>query len=102
MPEEGFAQKDVEITNDSEVEIALGLPPYDPDHLCIEGFADPYAETELQSLGPGSFYILKVGICGHIAGEFDSQVETELSLTANGTRHTVVVTFFAQLSTETE
>lgn len=91
MPDEGFAQEEVVLTNASERETVLTLPPYDDDHLCIEGFDNDQLPQDLTSMTHQATYVLRVGICGYIPGEADSEVALTLTVQTDGTPSTVEI-----------
>ena len=84
MPEEGYAQKELTITNAGEESVSLSLEPYDTTWFCIEGFPPSEEPTALSTLSPGAFYILKVGICGHEPGSTDTTSELGIGLLTDG------------------
>ncbi|HNC95769.1 MAG TPA: hypothetical protein PKY30_23120 [Myxococcota bacterium] len=84
MPEGGFAQKELSITNIGEEEFNLSLAAHDEAWFCVEGIPDTNEVTELGLLNPGSTYLLQVGICDHAPGTFDSDQELELAFLTDG------------------
>lgn len=91
MPEGGFAQEDLVLTNASERETVLTLPPYDDDHLCIEGFDNDQLPQDLASMTQQATYVLRVGVCGYVPGEAESEVQLTLTINTDGTPSTVQV-----------
>ena len=101
MPEGGYASAEVAVVNVGEEAAALTLLPWEGDRLCVEGFPDATAGGELASMSPGSTYLLVVQVCGHIAGDFETTVEEQLSLSAaTGERFDLAVSWYAQLAVE--
>lgn len=80
VPDGGFASVDLVFTNLTEEEdLRLTLPGYDGDRLCIEGF-DAGESREMTTMGPGSTYVLTVGVCAYLMGEQTTLVETGISV----------------------
>jgi hypothetical protein len=91
VPEEGYASQDVSYTNAGKATIALTLPPWDEDRLCLpglDGFDTPY---DLGDVDPGSTLRITVGICYYLPGEIDSEVSTQLDLETDGDPDTLTV-----------
>ena len=84
MPDTGYAQLELSVINAGEEDVSLSLAPYDTTWFCIEGFPNAEEETPLSTLSPTSSYILKVGICGHEAGTFDSDVDLSIPILTDG------------------
>lgn len=102
MPEGGYAQAQVSLKNEGEEDIFVTLPPIDADRLCVEGFPDPSQSYDLDTLPPGGEYLLNVGVCGHIAGELDMQIDTSLSVHTDGDPvvFTLDITYFLEQQTQ--
>ncbi len=101
MPEGGYARAEISLENVGEEEALLTLQPWDGDRLCVEGFPDASVASDLTPMSPGAIYLLAVQVCGHVPGDFETTVESTLSLRAEtGERFDVAVSWYAQLSVE--
>lgn len=84
MPDAGYAQQVLTITNTGETAGNLTLPEPDPEIFCIEGFSEANYPADLGEVRPGSSYLLKVGLCGYPPGKQDQLVETSIEIRTDG------------------
>ncbi len=104
MPEEGYDPGQVSVTNVGKGEPQLALSGYDAEHICVVGFTGRELPVTLGALPEGSTYLLNIAPCGYIAGERDTEVSTEVTLTTGGSPATVTipVVFTPTLTIEVE
>ncbi len=92
MPEGGYASETVTLTNESGPSLALSLPAYDLDHLCVAGFPEEHDyPVDLGALDEGVAYTFEVGVCAYVPGELTTLVETELVVETDGNPAEVVL-----------
>lgn len=85
MPEDGYPPEPVTITNKGEdVVLGLALASYDVERVCVQGTPSGDLPIPLGDVGPGSFYLLNIAVCGLVAGDLDEEVRTEVVLTTLG------------------
>ena len=95
MPEGGYASETVTVTNVNGPTVALTLPEYDTDRLCLAGFDDREYPVELGDLDEAGTYLFEVGVCAYLPGEETTTVATDLVVKADGTAFTLPITFTA-------
>lgn len=78
LPEDGYASESVSLANAGKRTVAIALPAFDDDRLCLAGFDGRDFPVELGELAPDAAYTFVVGVCGYVSGEVDSSVTTEL------------------------
>jgi hypothetical protein len=49
---------------------------FDDTHLCIDGYESEKG-LNLGTLEPGEFFLLNVSVCGYVAGELNTESETD-------------------------
>ncbi|MSQ02234.1 MAG: hypothetical protein EXR71_10145 [Myxococcales bacterium] len=84
MPDDGYAQMMLSITNAGETAGNLTLPEPDLDIFCIAGFVKENYPAELGEVRPGSTYLLDVGLCGYPPSMQDLLVETGFEVQTDG------------------
>lgn len=102
MPDDGYAQLQLTVTNTGETDGHLTLPEPDAEIFCIEGFTTQEFPADVGEVNPGSAYVFTVGLCGYPPGTADSLVETALEITTDGLPETLTapVTFTPNRMTE--
>lgn len=85
VPEGGYASETVTLRHDGGPAVALSLPSYDFDRLCVAGFPDDrdYPRS-LGTIEEGGSYVFEVGVCGYVPGELTTVVATELVVETDG------------------
>jgi hypothetical protein len=91
MPEDGFAQGVVTLTNGGEEAVSLTMPEYDTESLCLLGFTTQELPVEMGVVNPGSSYQITVGICGYPPGSDGSLVGTSFDVWTDGDPDTLTV-----------
>lgn len=85
MPDGGYASATVTLTNEGESTVTIGLPAYDFDRLCLEGFPDDADyPVDLGEIAPGASYVFVVGVCAYVSGEIGTEVETLFEVATDG------------------
>lgn len=102
MPDEGYAQEQVSVTNTGETTGSLTFPEPDPVVFCIPGVSDGGFPLDLGEVRPGSSYVVNVGLCGYPPGEAGEEVSVSFDLETDGdpATLTVEVTFTPNRITE--
>lgn len=85
MPDGGYASETVTLRQEGGPAVALSLPAYDFDRLCLAGFPDDrdYPRA-LDTLEEGGSYVFEVGVCAYVPGELTSEIETEVVVETDG------------------
>ena len=83
VPDGGFAEEDVVITNEGDAAVTLVLEAYSTEHLCVSGL-DGSVATELPEMSAGASYTLRVGVCGYAQGEEGSVLHEPLTISTGG------------------
>ncbi len=84
MPEGGYAQMELHVTNTGETDGNLSLPEPDPDVFCIAGFTTQEFPVDLDVVHPGSAYVFTVGLCGYPPGTEGTDVSTSFEIDTDG------------------
>jgi hypothetical protein len=84
MPDGGYAQAQVSVTNSGEAVGSLTFPAPDPEIFCIAGFPEENFPVELGEVKPGSTYLLNVGLCGYPPGEAGEPLSVGFDLETSG------------------
>lgn len=85
LPEGGYTSETVTLRHEGGPAVALALPEYDFDRLCVAGFPDDrdYPRA-LGTVEEGGSYVFEVGVCGYVPGELTTEVTTELVVETDG------------------
>lgn len=92
LPEEGYAVATATLSNEGKSSIAIALPEYDTDRLCLAGFGTQDFPVDLGELAAGAAYTFTVGVCAYVSGELDTVVVTDVAVDGDA-RVTLPVTF---------
>lgn len=84
MPEEGYNPTAVTLTNVGTADTTITVTDDDPDHLCLQGFSTFDAPYDLGDIPAGGSYTFEIAACGQLQGEMDTEVATEVRLSASG------------------
>jgi hypothetical protein len=84
MPDGGYAVEMLSVTNTGDTTGSLTLPEPDPDIFCIAGFPEGSFPATLGEVGPGSTYILNVGLCGYPPGESGNLQQLSFDIETDG------------------
>lgn len=95
MPDGGYANETVTVTNVNGPTVALSLPEFDTDRLCLTGFDDREYPVSLGDLDEAGTYVFQIGVCAYLPGEETTTVVTELVVKADEDAFTLPITFTA-------
>ncbi len=93
LPEEGYASASVTLTNEGARPVALSLPAYDTERLCLAGYTTQTFPVDLGEAAPGSAFTFIVGVCAYVSGEIDTVVETGLEVDTDDAPVSLPITF---------
>lgn len=93
LPDEGYAVLTTVLRNAGKTTIAISLPEYDTDRLCLGGFDTQVFPFDLGPLNPGAAYTFQVGVCGYVSGEAGTEVATELRVDGEDETASLPITF---------
>ncbi len=102
MPDGGYADLQLTVTNTGETDGTLTLPEPDPEIFCIAGFTTQAFPVDVGAVNPGSAYVFTVGLCGYPPGNAGTEVSTSFDILTDGdpATLTVPVTFTPNRVTE--
>ncbi|MSP54887.1 MAG: hypothetical protein EXR69_04680 [Myxococcales bacterium] len=85
LPEEGYNPIATTLTNNGLHDVTLTLADWDDDYLCVQGYAHDARPGAMATVAPGSTYVLNIAVCGYLAGERDTEIRTEISISTDST-----------------
>lgn len=93
LPEDGYDSHSVQLVNKGNKSIALSLPEYDTDRLCLAGFGGQDFPVDLGELPPDASYTFIVGLCGYGTSGIDTLMELELAVDGGDDRVSLPISF---------
>lgn len=91
MPDGGYAQLGLSVTNTGETDGVLSLPEPDPEIFCIAGFTTQEFPVNIGTVNPGSTYVFTVGLCGYPPGSAGTLLDTSFDIRTDGDPDTLTV-----------
>ncbi|GDX79228.1 hypothetical protein LBMAG42_10390 [Deltaproteobacteria bacterium] len=91
MPDGGYAELQLTVTNTGETDGNLTLPEPDPEIFCISGFTTQEFPVDVGTVNPGSAYVFTVALCGYPPGNAGTEVSTSFDILTDGDPETLTV-----------